>query len=84
MADIAIATELRTLGLKGVWGLRPQPGVLPLHPVLTSMAMAIAHSCNLPLLLCRANQNFVHIDARWLSDGIDDRGCNVLAFQIFD
>ena len=42
LPTIAIATELRTFGLKGVWGLRPQPGVLPLHPVLTSMAMAIA------------------------------------------
>ncbi len=39
---IAIATELRTLGAKGVWGLRPQPRVLPLHPVLTSMATAIS------------------------------------------
>ncbi len=39
---IAIATELRTLGSKGVWELRPQPGVLPLHPVLTSVTTAIS------------------------------------------
>ena len=38
---MAVATELRTLGLKGVWGRCPQPGVPPLHPVLTSLAMAI-------------------------------------------
>ncbi len=37
---MAIATELRTLRLKEVCGLRPQPGALPLHPVLTSMATA--------------------------------------------
>jgi hypothetical protein len=37
---IAVAVALRA---KGVWGLRPQPGVEPLHPVLTLLAMAI---CN--------------------------------------
>jgi len=39
--SIAVATKVRTLGSKGVWGLRPQPGVPPLHPVLTNPSMAI-------------------------------------------
>jgi hypothetical protein len=38
---IAVARLLRTLGLRGVWGLRPQPGVAPLHPVLSLVAIAI-------------------------------------------
>ncbi len=38
---IAVATKVRTLGSKGVWGLCPQPGVPPLHPVLTNPSMAI-------------------------------------------
>gem|GEM_PF-4358357 len=38
---IAVATKVRTLGSKGVWGLCPQLGVPPLHPVLTNPSMAI-------------------------------------------
>ncbi|GEM_PF-6341313 len=38
---MAVATKVRTLGSKGVWGLCPQPGVPPLHPVLTNPSMAI-------------------------------------------
>ena len=43
------------MGSKGVWGRCPQPGVPPLHPVLTNMAVVILqqlspgyHSTNLP------------------------------------
>ena len=38
---MAIAIQVRTLEFKGVCLLCPQPGVLPLHPVLTSRATAI-------------------------------------------
>ena len=42
--DMAIAIEVRPLGLKGVCLLCPQPGVSLLHPVLTSGARAIPRS----------------------------------------
>ncbi len=32
------------LGLRGVWGLRPQLGVPPLHPVLSLVTLAILRS----------------------------------------
>ncbi len=32
------------LGLRGVWGLRPQLGVPPLHPVLSLVTIAILRS----------------------------------------
>ncbi len=35
---------LRALGLRGVWGLRPQLGVPPLHPVLSLVAIAVSPS----------------------------------------
>jgi hypothetical protein len=41
---IALRIHVRT---KGVWGLRPQPGVEPLHPVLTFISTAIAKQARL-------------------------------------
>ncbi len=38
---LAFARLLRVLDLRGVWGLRPQLGVPPLHPVLSLVTMAI-------------------------------------------
>ncbi len=37
---IAVARLLRTLGLRGRGGCRPQPGVLPLHPFLSLVTVA--------------------------------------------
>ncbi len=42
--DIALRGCVRTLELEREWGLRPQPGVSPLHPVLTTMTTAIHFS----------------------------------------
>ncbi len=41
---IALRGCIRTLELEREWGLRPQPGVLPLHPVLSLMAIAITNN----------------------------------------
>jgi hypothetical protein len=41
---IAIATLVRTLKTKGVWGLRPQPGVPPLHPVLYELQLELSNT----------------------------------------
>ncbi len=59
---MAAATELRTLGLKGVWGQCPQPRVPPLHPVLTRMAMAIKDACLYTLVALDALELLVQVD----------------------
>ena len=41
LCSMAVASLLRTLVLKEVWGRSPQPGVPPLHPVLNQLTMAI-------------------------------------------
>ncbi len=38
---IALRGCVRTLELEREWGLRPQPGVEPLHPVLTTITITI-------------------------------------------
>jgi hypothetical protein len=56
---MAVASLLRTLVLKGVWGIRPQLGVPSLHPVLSQLTMAIAvepTSKLIKLISFRSNQ----------------------------
>ncbi len=47
---IAFARLLRILGLRGIWGLGPQLGVPPLHPVPGLVTIAVAIVAILPAI----------------------------------